>query len=109
METIEDNLRLLMEGKPYEEMYEFCDYSLVDQNDAAAAKGVQPSAPSDYLPVIQKSVTYIVAAVIINEHGEVLMMQVSERFPDFCREKIIRYISFGLICMAVIKSVHGWP
>ena len=76
MDSIARNIRLLLEGKPFEEMYEFCDFSLADQNETSLAKGIQPSAPSDYKPVIKKSVTYIVAAVLINEHGDVLMMQV---------------------------------
>ena len=76
MDSIARNIRLLMDGKPFEEMYEFCDFSLADQNETCLAKGVQPSAPSDFKPVIKKSVTYIVAAVLINEHGDVLMMQV---------------------------------
>jgi len=75
MDSIARNIRLLLDGKPFEEMYEFCDYSLADQNETSLAKGVQPSAPSDFKPVIKKSVTYIVAAVLINEHGDVLMMQ----------------------------------
>ena len=53
-----------------------CDISLQDQNDASLAKGIQPSAPSEFKPVIKKSVTYIVAAVLLNSEGEVLMMQV---------------------------------
>ena len=77
MDSIARNIRLLLDGKPFEEMYEFCDYSLADQNETSLAKGVQPSAPSDFKPVIKKSVTYIVAAVLINEHGDVLMMQVA--------------------------------
>ena len=77
MDSIARNIRLLLDGKPFEEMYEFCDYSLADQNETSLAKGVQPSAPSDFKPVIKKSVTYIVAAVLINEHGDVLMMQVN--------------------------------
>jgi len=75
MDSIARNIRLLLDGKPFEEMYEFCDFSLADQNETSLAKGIQPSAPSDYKPVIKKSVTYIVAAVLINEHGDVLMMQ----------------------------------
>jgi 8-oxo-dGDP phosphatase len=80
MDTICNQLGLLLESKPYEEMYEFCDFSLSEQNELAAAKGV--TSPSnlvnsdEYKPVIKKSVTYIVAAVLFNEDGEVLMMQV---------------------------------
>ena len=75
MEEIKSNVALLMEGKPYEEMHEFCDFSLEEQNEVQVAKGVQPSAPADFKPVIKKSVSYIVAAVLINDQGEVLMMQ----------------------------------
>ena len=83
MDSIARNIGLLLEGKPFEEMYEFCDFSLADQNETSLAKGVQPSAPSDFKPVIKKSVTYIVAAVLINEHGDVLMMQVNKNIYLF--------------------------
>ena len=78
MDTIREQLELLLEAKPYEEMFEFCDFTLVEQNEVAAAKGIQTAMvnSSEYRPVIKKSVTYIVAAVLFNEHGEVLMMQV---------------------------------
>lgn len=75
MDIIQDHLRLLMEGRPYEELHEFCDFSLQDQNEATQAKGAQPLAPSDFQPVVKKSVCYIVAAVLFNEKSEVLMMQ----------------------------------
>ena len=64
-----------MEGRPYEELHEFCDFSLAEQNEAIACKGVPPSVPSDFVPVLKKNVCYIVAAVIFNEKHEVLMMQ----------------------------------
>ncbi len=76
MEHIDSNLSLLLDAKPYEELYEFCDFSLSDQNEAALAKGVQPAVQADFKPVIKKSVTYIVAAVLVNDQGDVLMMQV---------------------------------
>jgi len=75
MDIIKDQIRLLMEGRPYEELHEFCDFSIAEQNEAAASKGVQPGTPSDFVPVVKKSVCYIVAAVIFNENSEVLMMQ----------------------------------
>ena len=41
---------------------------------------LQPSVNSEeYKPVVKKSVTYIVAAVLFNERGEVLMMQVGKK------------------------------
>lgn len=75
MELIQDHLRLLMEGRPYEELHEFCDFTLREQNELTSAKGAQPLAPADFQPVVKKSVCYIVAAVIFNEKDEVLMMQ----------------------------------
>jgi len=75
MDLIQDHLRLLMEGRPYEELHEFCDFSLQDQNEATTSKGAQPLAPADFQPVVKKSVCYIVAAVLFNEKNEVLMMQ----------------------------------
>ena len=68
---VQDQLRLLLDGRPYEELHEFCDFSLADQNEAVAAKGVAPAAPVDFQPVVKKSIMYIVAAVIINDKGEV--------------------------------------
>ena len=44
MESISKKLGFLLEGKPYEEMFEFCDFSLNDQNEATQAKGVQGRA-----------------------------------------------------------------
>jgi len=40
-----------------------------------ASKGVTPTGPLDFVPITKKSVTYIVAAVLLNEDNEVLMMQ----------------------------------
>ena len=68
---LQDQIRLLLEGRPFEELHEFCDFSIAEQNEAAASKGVQPGTPSDFVPVVKKSVCYIVAAVIINEQNEV--------------------------------------
>ena len=62
---------MLLDGRPFEELHEFCDFSLTDQYEAAAAKGVQPNTPTDFTPVVKKSVVYIVGAVIFNEKGEV--------------------------------------
>ena len=36
MDLIQDHLRLLMEGRPYEELHEFCDYSLQEQNEVSS-------------------------------------------------------------------------
>lgn len=39
------------------------------------AKGVTPIGPSDYVPIIKSTVTYIVLVVLVNDDDEVLMMQ----------------------------------
>jgi len=75
MDTVQEQLRLLLDGRPFEELHEFCDFSLTDQYEVAASKGVQPNTPTDFTPVVKRSVVYIVGAVIFNEKGEVLMMQ----------------------------------
>ncbi|XP_055903437.1 8-oxo-dGDP phosphatase NUDT18 [Eupeodes corollae] len=54
---------------------ELCDFSLEEQNAVSEAQGVQPSAASDFVPVLGKSVTYIVTVVMINDQDEVLMIQ----------------------------------
>lgn len=75
-ENIEHNLIQLLSGTHFDESTsELCDFTLEEQNAAAEAQGVQPSASPNFAPVLGKTVTYIVACVIINEHDEVLMMQ----------------------------------
>ncbi len=87
-EPVLSHVRLLLDARAYEEEQEeedrpLCDFTLKDQREAAISKGVvQPSSASsaamdDFVPVLKKSVTYIVAAVLVNQQGEVLMMQVS--------------------------------
>lgn len=39
------------------------------------SKGLAPSAPPDFVPVLKQSVCYVVMAVIINEKNEILVMQ----------------------------------
>ncbi len=90
-EPVLSHVRLLLDARAYEEEQEeeedrpLCDFTLKDQREAAISKGVvQPSSASsaamdDFVPVLKKSVTYIVAAVLVNQQGEVLMMQVSLR------------------------------
>lgn len=60
---------------PDEDPAALCDFTLAQQNAAVEAQGVQSSAPADYVPVLGKTVTYIVATVLINGDDEVLMMQ----------------------------------
>lgn len=39
------------------------------------SKGLAPSAPPDFVPVLRQSVCYVVMAVIMNEKNEILVMQ----------------------------------
>lgn len=75
MEMIEHNVELVIHGKAVENADDICDYTLEDQNEASVAKGVKPTVSSTFQPLVKKSVTYIVAAVLVNDAGEVLMMQ----------------------------------
>lgn len=75
-ENIEHNLIQLLNGTHFDEpTNELCDFTLEEQNAAAEAQGVQPSALPNFVPILGKTVTYIVACVLINDHDEVLMMQ----------------------------------
>lgn len=44
----------------------------------AVSKGLAPSAPPDFVPILKQSVCYVVMAVIINEKNEILVMQESK-------------------------------
>ncbi|XP_073981604.1 8-oxo-dGDP phosphatase NUDT18 [Rhodnius prolixus] len=79
MDSIENKLQKLLEGNSVNDNDDLCDFTLLEQNEAAAAKGVAPLTPSDYVPVLRETVTYIVMAVIFNNHGEVLLMQEAKR------------------------------
>ncbi|XP_069955727.1 8-oxo-dGDP phosphatase NUDT18 isoform X4 [Cherax quadricarinatus] len=75
MDSVEGNIKLLLQGKDVEESQEFCDFTLDMQNEVTAAKGVAPSTPADFTPTLRDNVCYIVAAVLVNDEGHVLMMQ----------------------------------
>ncbi|CAG7829748.1 unnamed protein product [Allacma fusca] len=73
MDNIESQIKALLNGKGLESHHNFfCDFTLNDQNEVL---GVQPTGPTDFVPVTKKSVTYIVAAVLVNEDNQVLMIQ----------------------------------
>lgn len=74
--SIEQKLLSLIAGQDLGDItQELCDFSLEEQNATAEAQGIQPTASSDFIPVIGKTVTYIVACVLFNENNEVLAMQ----------------------------------
>lgn len=80
MLNMENNLIRVLEGQYLDELTcELCDFTLEDQNAFAEAQGVKPLADSDYVPILGKSCTYIVAAVIVNENNEVLMIQEAKK------------------------------
>ncbi|OXA50527.1 putative nudix hydrolase 1 [Folsomia candida] len=75
MDQIEPQVKQMLNGGGNTEDITYCDFTLADQNEALASKGVGSSGPTDFVPITKKTVTYIVAAVLVNEDNEVLMMQ----------------------------------
>lgn len=80
-QTVEENLQLLLLNGAHinEDVDTLCDFTLEEQNAVFEAQGVQPLTTSDFVPVLGKSVTYIVACVLINERNEVLMIQEAKK------------------------------
>lgn len=79
-QTVEENLKELFNGTLIDEDVDtLCDFSLKEQNEVFEAQGVQPLSASDFVPVLGKTVTYIVACVLINENNEVLMIQEAKK------------------------------
>ncbi|XP_030374294.1 8-oxo-dGDP phosphatase NUDT18 [Scaptodrosophila lebanonensis] len=76
MSSIEEKVRRILNSQDLGDITtELCDFTLKEQNATAEAQGVQPSATSDFLPILGQSVTYIVACVLINQEHEVLMIE----------------------------------
>lgn len=79
-QTIEENLELLLNGSAIsEDVDSLCDFTLEEQNAVFEAQGIQPLSSSDFVPLLGKTVTYIVACVLINEQNEVLMIQEAKK------------------------------
>lgn len=79
-QAVEENLQLLLNGLQInEDVDSLCDFTLEEQNAAFEAQGIQPLSASDFVPVLGKTVTYIVACVLINEQNEVLMIQEAKK------------------------------
>lgn len=77
---MENNLIRVLDSQFLDELTsELCDFTLEEQNQFAESQGIKPSAPSDYVPVLGKSVTYIVAVVIFNEDDELLLIQEAKK------------------------------
>lgn len=73
-ENIETTLLYLLDGKYFDELTkDMCDFTIIEQNikiDTLNAKKSQ-----EFQPILERTVTYIVACILINENNEVLMMQ----------------------------------
>lgn len=75
-DAVEISIGRLLKGLPLEgDEAEICDFTLEEQNAALEAQGVTPTVDPSYKPVCSETVTYVVAAVILNDKNEVLMMQ----------------------------------
>ncbi|RZC43170.1 NUDIX domain containing protein [Asbolus verrucosus] len=75
-DTVELSVEKVLDGLPLDgEESEICDFSLEEQNAALESQGVCPSVGPNFKPVLGETLTYIVAVVVINDDGEVLMMQ----------------------------------
>lgn len=76
MDKLEAAVEQILGGAAIQdESADITDYSLADQVDELVSRGMESLTLSDYKPVVKKSVSYIVAAVLINDKNEVLMMQ----------------------------------
>ncbi|XP_069696563.1 8-oxo-dGDP phosphatase NUDT18-like isoform X2 [Periplaneta americana] len=67
MDRVEENIRRILDGRAVEESQDLCDFTLKDQNEATASP--------NYRPIVKSTVTYIVVGALVNEDGEILMMQ----------------------------------
>lgn len=75
-DLVELNVERVLQGLPLnEEDAEICDFTLEEQNAAFESQGVAPTVSSDFKPMLGQTIQYIVAAVLINDYDEVLMMQ----------------------------------
>ncbi|KAK0088201.1 hypothetical protein PV325_012868 [Microctonus aethiopoides] len=74
-DMIEEKICQILAGNSLNDSDEFCDFTLLQQNEDIEAKGIKPKVDSNYVPLCQKTVTYVVAAVLINDNDEVLMIQ----------------------------------
>ncbi|KAK5650283.1 hypothetical protein RI129_001312 [Pyrocoelia pectoralis] len=73
---IEIWLEKILKGRPLEdEQSSICDFSIDEQITALESQGITPNVTPKSQPVLGETVTYIVAAVLLNERNEVLMMQ----------------------------------
>lgn len=65
MDNLQGNLRLLLDGHSCEDVNPVCDFSSKDLSEGTVV----------FKPLVKRTVCYIVAAVLFNDKGDVLMMQ----------------------------------
>lgn len=106
-DRVESDVKKILLGQPLTDAdAEICDFTLADQNAAMEAQGVHPTVQSDYKPIFGRNVTFVVAAVLVNDSNEVLMMQEAK---EHCAGKW--YLPAGrmeegeTICEAVKREV----
>ncbi|KAJ8961486.1 hypothetical protein NQ318_014734 [Aromia moschata] len=79
-DSVEQNIQKVLMGLPLDgDEANICDYSLDEINHTLESEGTQPSVDSEFKLIVGETVTYIVACVVINEYGEVLMMQEAKK------------------------------
>lgn len=75
-ENVETTLLYLLDGKYFDEQTkDICDLSIAEQNKKIDALNARQSQTQNFQPILEQTVTYIVACILINEQNEVLMMQ----------------------------------
>lgn len=79
---------------------DICDFTLEEQNAALEAQGVTPTVDPGYKPVCSETVVYVVAAVVLNEKDEVLMMQEAKQS---CAGKVF---SFNFPCFHNKEEIY---
>lgn len=79
-DAVETSIEKLLKGTALEgEEAEICDFTLEEHNAALESQGIRPSVSPNYKPITGETIGYVVAAVILNERNEVLMMQEAKK------------------------------
>lgn len=79
-DTVEHSIETILRGAPLEgDEAEICDFTIEEQNAVQESQGVVTNVSNSYRPVVGETVTYVVAAVLLNEKNEVLMIQEAKK------------------------------
>ncbi|XP_017786956.1 PREDICTED: 8-oxo-dGDP phosphatase NUDT18 [Nicrophorus vespilloides] len=75
-DSVEHYIQSVLDGSPHSsDLSELCDFTLTEHNAALETQGISPRADPTKKLVMGDNITYIVAGIIINDEGEVLMIQ----------------------------------